>query len=220
MDWYTLDDKEQPVLLKGDAIYRNRPLEDWKPLKTTVDGYEVSTVFLGLDHGYGEGESPILWETMIFGDGPVKCASGDDNEYQVRYTSADDARSGHQRTIDWLREQIALTDPRPAATEAADLSNDALIYQFAQEAIHALNGDTSFDRHDALHAELTRRLTAAAPPSGQVVTLDPDQAETVSEIVASYRDDVDPDGLRPDLTGILVSMHMQLAALSDAEPHP
>lgn len=37
---------------------------------------EVSSVFLGTDHAFGEGRGPLLWETMIFG-GPL-------NEYQVR----------------------------------------------------------------------------------------------------------------------------------------
>ncbi len=46
----------------------------------------VSTVFLGIDHQYGEGK-PILWETMIFG--------GEHDEYQQRYHSEKDARIGH-----------------------------------------------------------------------------------------------------------------------------
>lgn len=27
----------------------------------------ISTVFLGIDHSYGEEEAPILWETVVFG---------------------------------------------------------------------------------------------------------------------------------------------------------
>lgn len=30
----------------------------------------VSTIFLGLDHGWEEGGPPVLWETMVFG-GPL-----------------------------------------------------------------------------------------------------------------------------------------------------
>src|SRR5439155_18615507 len=36
----------------------------------TIGPSRVSTVFLGLDHQFGEGQ-PILWETMVFG-GPLK----------------------------------------------------------------------------------------------------------------------------------------------------
>ncbi|MGA2609545.1 MAG: hypothetical protein ABSH01_19060 [Terriglobia bacterium] len=46
----------------------------------------ISTVFLGLDHSFGEGE-PVLWETMVFG-GPL------DGE-QNRYTSRQLALEGH-----------------------------------------------------------------------------------------------------------------------------
>lgn len=48
---------------------------------------EVSTVFLGLDHGFLESGPPVLWETMIFG-GPL-------DQEQWRYTSREDAEKGH-----------------------------------------------------------------------------------------------------------------------------
>lgn len=54
------------------------------------NGIRVSTVFLGLDHGFGPG-APVLWETMIFG--------GPHDEYQERYTSYDDALAGHARAV-------------------------------------------------------------------------------------------------------------------------
>ncbi len=51
----------------------------------------VSTVFLGLDHSFGLGGSPILWETMIFG-GPLDC-------YQRRYSSLEKALEGHKHAL-------------------------------------------------------------------------------------------------------------------------
>lgn len=36
--------------------------------KTNIGPFLVSTVFLGLDHNFGEGP-PVLWESMIFTDG-------------------------------------------------------------------------------------------------------------------------------------------------------
>ena len=48
----------------------------------------VSTVFLGLDHSYGDGP-PLLFETMIFG--------GPHDEYQERYSTWDEAEEGHKR---------------------------------------------------------------------------------------------------------------------------
>lgn len=53
-------------------------------------GIMVSTVFLGIDHQYGEGE-PLLFETMIFGI--------NDNEYQERYSTWEEAEAGHEKAI-------------------------------------------------------------------------------------------------------------------------
>lgn len=59
---------------------------------------EVSTVFLGIDHRiYGRGP-PVLFETLVFG-GPVdgSCA---------RYTSYDDAETGHHMMVAKARAAI------------------------------------------------------------------------------------------------------------------
>ena len=54
----------------------------------TIQGnVRVSTVFLGLDHQWGEGP-PILFETMIFG--------GKHDQYQKRYSTWDEAEQGHR----------------------------------------------------------------------------------------------------------------------------
>lgn len=51
---------------------------------------EVSTVFLGINHGFGE--HSLWFETMIFG-GPF-------NDYQVRYETYEQAVTGH-RVVVW-----------------------------------------------------------------------------------------------------------------------
>ena len=56
------------------------------------DDIRVSTVFLGFNHAPLGSETPILWETMIFG-GP------NDQEYQERYTSYEDAVEGHKVAV-------------------------------------------------------------------------------------------------------------------------
>lgn len=50
----------------------------------------VSTVFLGLDHSFGQGD-PVLFETMIFG-GPL------DGE-QRRYRTYSEAERGHAEAV-------------------------------------------------------------------------------------------------------------------------
>lgn len=64
--------------------------------KDTIDGVDVSTVFLGLDHRHmGEGP-PLLFETMIFG--------GKHDQYCDRYSTYDEAIEGHKRAVAMLFE--------------------------------------------------------------------------------------------------------------------
>ncbi len=63
-----------------------------------VTRIRVSTVFLALDHSFGFGASPVLWETMVFGgvlDGETS-----------RYTSKAAALVGHQRMCERVRKTI------------------------------------------------------------------------------------------------------------------
>jgi len=55
----------------------------------------VSTVFLGIDHSYGD-EPPLLFETMIFGGVP--------DQYQERYSTWDEAEEGHKRAIKFVND--------------------------------------------------------------------------------------------------------------------
>jgi hypothetical protein len=88
----------------GTGYYK---LVDKKPVETDMEGYievfkdeanrrvaldkldddvSVSTVFLCLDHGFGDGP-PVLFETMIFG--------GPNDQYQERYFTWEQAEKGH-----------------------------------------------------------------------------------------------------------------------------
>ena len=71
---------------------------------TELDGGSVSTVFLGIDHGFDfSGKSkPVLFETMIF--------SGDhlpSNQVQIRATDVETARYNHFAAVAQLQEEIA-----------------------------------------------------------------------------------------------------------------
>jgi hypothetical protein len=69
--------------------------------KDELCGMTVSTVFLGLDHNYGNGD-PILWETMIFGLEVI----GILNEYQDRYSTREEAEKGHQKAIRFVKNHV------------------------------------------------------------------------------------------------------------------
>jgi len=76
-NWYYLDDDGESKacecfndmrrkwIFEGDTMGFN-PI--YRVGHDMIGRYSVSTVFLGLDHGWGSGP-PILWETMIFGNG-------------------------------------------------------------------------------------------------------------------------------------------------------
>lgn len=59
---------------------------------------EISTVFLGLDHSFGEGR-PLLFETMIFG-------LPDGEEYQHRYSTWDEAVRGHAEALAIVKDKF------------------------------------------------------------------------------------------------------------------
>lgn len=94
--WYTLDVTEQPVgVAREDIQYLKRLNNDdiWPQIKDQINDYFVSTVFLGVDHSFGDGP-PILWETMVFKNG--------EEIYCNRYSSAKEARQGHQTAVLWV----------------------------------------------------------------------------------------------------------------------
>lgn len=64
--------------------------ENKRVLRTDIGDVFVSTVFLGIDHAFGEG-APVLFETMIFG--------GEHDQYQERYCTWDEAEKGHQEAV-------------------------------------------------------------------------------------------------------------------------
>lgn len=70
----------------------------------TVEGeVKVSTVFLGIDHAFGDGP-PLLFETMIFG--------GQHNQYQERCSTWEEAEAMHKAAC----EQAGV----PYAAEGSD----------------------------------------------------------------------------------------------------
>ena len=63
----------------------------------SLDEY-VSTVFLGIDHNYNNGDHPILFETMVFGgllDGDMQ-----------RYSTWADAMRGHNEMVEKVLDAV------------------------------------------------------------------------------------------------------------------
>lgn len=70
--YYVLNGKKvEPATLFDWAVFMGHA--DRSVAQTIVQGFIVSTVFLGLDHRFSGEGPPILWETMVFDqDGPAR----------------------------------------------------------------------------------------------------------------------------------------------------
>lgn len=65
--------------------------------KSAVGPYRVSTVFLGLNHAFGDGP-PLIFETMVFGP-------DSDDVWCERCSTWDQAEAQHAQGIAWAENQ-------------------------------------------------------------------------------------------------------------------
>lgn len=84
----------EPDLLKWGKWFETanrRVAED------TVGRVHISTVFLGLDHSFGDRRKPLVFETMVFG--------GESDGEQQRYCSWEEAEQGHKKMVEKITPQ-------------------------------------------------------------------------------------------------------------------
>jgi len=93
--WFILDENNKPVPATSDEYIEWKNSDSGKCTvgKTYIGKTFISTVFLALDHGILSSEK-ILWETMVFG-----YESKDEDEFQERYSSFEDAKAGHEKAV-------------------------------------------------------------------------------------------------------------------------
>lgn len=98
-EFYILDERGEPQP-ESDALAwarwhdadRERCRVRWQTWRDASDReIGVSTVFMGIDHGFGRHAKPVLWETMVFID--------DETADQRRYTSRQAAIRGHNELV-------------------------------------------------------------------------------------------------------------------------
>lgn len=75
-----------------------RKIKDRRVARDTVNGLDVSTVLLVMNHQFMDNAPPLIFETMIFG-------LGEDEEYQVRYSTKKKALAGHQVAIEYAKQR-------------------------------------------------------------------------------------------------------------------
>lgn len=93
-DWYILGPDHEPVASTVEEwsawLGHGFPMIIKRVANDNIGDTTVSTVFLGVDHNWGDGP-PILFETMVFG--------GDHDEWQWRYHTWDEAAQGHAAVV-------------------------------------------------------------------------------------------------------------------------
>lgn len=81
------------------AIYEGDFDENRRVGRDEVNGHEVSTVYLVLDHGFGDVVIPF--ETMIFSKHDGDCEL---DQWQDRYPTEEAARAGHEQACALARD--------------------------------------------------------------------------------------------------------------------
>jgi len=95
-DMYILAGKTPVACLNLYEWAKWHDTADRQVARETIGESEISTVFLGLDHQWGEGP-PILFETMVFG--------GKLADEQDRYSTWDEAVAGHKAIVKRVKEE-------------------------------------------------------------------------------------------------------------------
>jgi hypothetical protein len=94
--YYTLDGKTPVPTNDVNAWNEFFENKDARPVaETRTCGVCVSTVFLGLDHGFGDGP-PQIFQTIIFG--------GRYDQYSWRYATWDEAEAGHAEAVRMVQD--------------------------------------------------------------------------------------------------------------------
>lgn len=82
-------------LMKWAKLFENN---NYKVVKQeNVGKFRVSTVWIGLDHGFNGG-NPLIFETMVFSQKKFK--ANQDNDFdQERYSTLEEAKKGHKEMV-------------------------------------------------------------------------------------------------------------------------
>jgi len=96
-DHYILENEQIKKVDESFDFYKWFSEADRKISEDKIRKATISTVFLGLDHGFGG--KLLLFETAVFGE-KLELDFGD------RYSTLEEARIGHKKIVEEVRERI------------------------------------------------------------------------------------------------------------------
>lgn len=104
--YYILDEYKRPVRIDNLIEWGKwfNKIKNRIVAKDHIEGIEISTVFLGVDHNYSGG-APVLFETMIFG--------GELDQECWRYNTWKEAIEGHKNAAELVKAELTLYQPSP-----------------------------------------------------------------------------------------------------------
>lgn len=86
----------EPISLAEFAELHDDFERNMRVARTNTHRHHISTVLLGMDHNWGVGGKPLIFETMIFCRHEPECWM---NEWQKRYCTEEEALEGHERAV-------------------------------------------------------------------------------------------------------------------------
>jgi hypothetical protein len=92
--FYDMNGRKIPVLEWERIFHKDRHVGDTY-LRTHYGDYRVSTVLLGINYDFTGQGRPIIFETMVFGDGLA--------HVMARYATRRQAARGHRLTVRMFR---------------------------------------------------------------------------------------------------------------------
>lgn len=97
-----LDEKGEPIACNDIEVWAKwfqSNVESRSVKATVIEDITISTVFLGLDHGYNSNR-PVLWETLVF-EGPL------DQEMNRCTGSREQAEAMHAEMVEKVKQALA-----------------------------------------------------------------------------------------------------------------
>lgn len=91
-------DRDGKLISENEWVAWLRDMDYKRVAVTAVGDVRVSTVWLGLDHGFLDKGPPLIFETLIFG-GPL-------DGHMWRYPNEVAALAGHDQAVSECRERV------------------------------------------------------------------------------------------------------------------